>query len=101
MAGDHVPREKDAKKGRNAAAITTVILSDMLSPNSAALFLRRRANVAPRIDFLLFDVRHSADRGLVGLLGIFLEGPFLLDLGFFFFAHALEAPKHAALAHGT
>ena len=32
MAGDHVPREKDAKKGRNAAAITTVILSVMLPP---------------------------------------------------------------------
>src|SRR5262249_19118109 len=58
-------------------------------PPRATLFLRRRAHIAPRICFLLLDVRQSAHRGLIGVVGFLLESPFLLKLRFFFIAHAL------------
>jgi hypothetical protein len=52
---------------------------------SRRLFLRSRAHTAPRID-LLFGVRHLSNRGLVGLIDIFLRGPLFLRLSFVFFA---------------
>src|SRR5215475_13496856 len=80
--------KKIPRKAAIAAAITAVALSDILSPH-ATLFLRRRAHIAPRICFLLLDVRQSAHRGLIGVVDFLLEGPFLLKLRFFFIAHAL------------
>ena len=80
--------KKMPRKHAIAAAIIAVALSDILSPRRAVI-LRGCPNVAPRIDFLLFDVRQSAHRRLVGIVGIFLVGPFFLDLGLFLIAHAL------------
>ena len=51
---------------------------------------------------MLFDVRQSAHRRLVGIVGIFLVGPFFLDLGLFVDRSCPGAPKHAAhTAHGA
>src|SRR5262249_56793109 len=83
--------KKIPRRAAITAAITAVALSDILSPR-ATLFLRGRAHIAPRIGFLLLDVRQSAHRGLVGVVGILLKGPFLLNLRLFFIAHAGGPP---------
>ena len=79
-------RKMPAKAPTNAA-ITNVVFSAIL-PRREPLFLWGRAYVAPRVDFLWFDVLHSIDRGLIGVVGIFLKGPLLLNLGLLFVAHA-------------
>ena len=81
--------KKMPRKHAIAAAIIAVALSDMSVPPARRYFCGAVRDVAPRIDFLLFDVRQSAHRRLVGIVGIFLVGPFFLDLGLFLIAHAL------------
>lgn len=88
MSGDHVPREEHAEKSRNDCGNYRRSSVRHVAPQGAALFLRSRPHVAPRIDFLLLDVRQPIDRGLIGVVGVLLEGSFLLDLRFLLIAHA-------------